>query len=82
MFDVALAVQNLVLAAHALGLGTVIVGNFDAKKVAEILGVPEGFCVVTMTPLGFPTQEGRTPSRKELSEIVFYDKYGISKQLS
>ncbi len=76
MFDVALAMQNLVLAAHALGLGTVIIGGFDAKKVAEILGVPEGFCVVAMTPLGFPAQEGRAPHRKELTEIVFYDKYG------
>ena len=32
MFDVALAMQNLVLAAHSLGLGTVYVGLFDAKK--------------------------------------------------
>ena len=76
MFDVALAMQNLVLAAHALGLGTVIVGAFDAEKTAEILGVPEGFSVVAMTPLGFPVQEGKAPPRKELSEIVFYDKYG------
>jgi len=76
MFDVALAMQNLVLAAHELGLGTVIVGAFDAKKAASILGVPEGFCVVAMTPLGFPAQEGRAPQRKELSEIVFYDKFG------
>jgi nitroreductase len=76
MFDVALAMQNLVLAAHALGLGTVIVGAFDAKKAAEILEIPEGFCVVAMTPLGFPEREGRVTSRKELSEIVFYDKYG------
>lgn len=76
MFDVALAMQNLVLAAHALGVGTVIVGAFDAKKAAEVLGVPEGFCVVTMTPLGFPAQAGIIPPRKELSEIVFHDKFG------
>ena len=76
MFDVALAMQNLVLAAHALGVGTVIVGAFNAKKAASILGVPEGFCVVAMTPLGFPAHEGRAPQRKELSEIVFYDRYG------
>jgi len=76
MFDTALAMQNLVLAAHALGLGTVIVGAFDAEKVAEILEVPAGFRVVAMTPLGFPEREGKTPPRKELSEIVFYDKYG------
>jgi len=76
MFDVALAMQNLALAAHALGLGTVHVGQFDAKKVTEVLGVPDGFCVVEMTPLGYPDHEGKAPPRKELSEIVFYDKFG------
>ena len=77
MFDVALAMQNLVLAAHSVGLGTVHVGLFDAKEVAAILGVPQGFCVVSLTPLGYLDQEpGPAPKRKELAEIVFYDKYG------
>lgn len=76
MFDTALATQNICLAAHALGLGTVIIGAFNAVKAAEILGVPEGFCVVTMTPLGFPAQEAKAPPRKELSEIVYHDKFG------
>jgi len=75
MFDVGLAMQNLVLAAHALGLGTVHVGAFDAKKAEGILGVPEGYCVVEMTPLGYPDQEARIPPRKELSEIVYNDKF-------
>ena len=77
MYDVALAMQNLTLAAHSLGLGTVHVGSFDAKKVATILGVAEGFGVVSMTPLGYPDQEPGPRPRKELSEIVFYDKYGL-----
>jgi nitroreductase len=76
MFDVALAMQNLTLEAHALGLGTVHVGAFDARRAAAILEVPEGFCVVEMTPLGYPDQEGHTPSRKELSEIVFQGRFG------
>jgi len=75
MFDAGLAMQNLVLAAHALGLGTVHVGAFDAKKAEGILGVPEEYCVVEMTPLGYPDQEARTPPRKELAEIVFYEKF-------
>ena len=78
MFDVALAMQNLVLAAHSLGLGTVYVGLFDARKAAVILKVPDGFSVVAMTPLGYPDQEPRTRPRRELSEIVFYDSYGQS----
>lgn len=77
MFDVALAMQNLVLAAHSLGLGTVHVGAFDAKKAASILQVPAGLCVVSITPLGYPDQEPSLRPRRELSEIVFYDKYGV-----
>ena len=76
MFDAALAMQNLVLAAYAMGLGTVHLGLFDAKEIARILDVPEGVAVVEMTPLGYPDEEVRGPGRKELSEIVFKDKYG------
>ena len=76
MFDVALAMHNLVLAAHSLGLATVYIGSFDAKKAAGILELPEGLCVVAMTPLGYPDEERAPRPRKELSEITFYDKYG------
>lgn len=77
MFDVALAMQNLVLAAHSLGLGTVHTGRFDAKKAADILEVPQGYCVVEMTPLGYPDQVRDPRPRKELSEIVFYNRFGV-----
>jgi len=76
MFDVALAMQNLVLAAHSLGLGTVYNGLIDAKKAATILNVPAGFCVVSLTPLGYPDQEPAPRPRKELAQIAFYDKFG------
>jgi nitroreductase len=75
MFDIALAMQNLALAAHALGLGTVIIGGFDALKVAKILGVPAGFCVVTMTPLGVPDHKGQVSPRKQLSEVLYREKF-------
>jgi nitroreductase len=77
MFDVALAMQNLVLAAQSLGLATVHVGRFDAKRAETILGVPQGFCVVEMTPLGYPDQQRNPRPREELSEIVFYDRFGV-----
>jgi nitroreductase len=76
MFDVALAMQNLVLAAHELGLGTVHVGLMDAKRIEEILQVPEGLRVVELTPLGYPEEQPKGPGRRELGEIVFYEKYG------
>jgi nitroreductase len=75
MFDTGLAMQNLCLTAHTLGLGTVIVGFFDHKKAEEILGVPENVEVVAMTPLGYRATEGSVSKRKEISEFVFYEKY-------
>lgn len=75
MFDTALAMENLTLAAHALGLGTVIVGNFDAVRAGKILEVPSGFCVVTMTPLGFPDRKGQVSPRKQLSDVVYQEKF-------
>ena len=76
MFDTALAVQNMVLAAHAQGLGTVIIGAFDAPMVEKALGIPDGYRVVALFPVGVPEQEGKTPPRKELSEITRTDKWG------
>ena len=76
MFDVALAMQNLVLAAHELGLGTVHVSLMDAKKIGEIVKVPEGVRVVELTPLGYPEEQPQGPGRRELGEIVFHERYG------
>jgi nitroreductase len=76
MFDAALAVENMVLAAHALGLGTVIIGTFDARQAEKVLGVPQGYRIVTIFPVGVPDQEAKVPPRKELAEIVFRDRWG------
>ncbi len=75
MFDIGLAMENLCLAAHCLGLGTVIIGSFDAKKVEDLLGVPENISVVSMTPLGYPLQEVSAPKRKELADFVHFETY-------
>jgi len=76
MFDVASAAQSLMLAAVELGLATVHVGTFDAKKAEAILGVPEGVRVVELIPLGHPAEQPEGPGRKELNEIVFHERYG------
>ena len=75
MFDLGLATQNLCLAAYHLNLGTVIVGRFDQDKAKGILGLPDGYEVVTLIPLGYPGKEGRSPGRREISEFVHYDRF-------
>jgi nitroreductase len=78
MFDVALAMANLTLAATALGLGTVHIGLFDADKAAEILGIPDNYYIVEMMPLGYPQFWPNARPRKELSELVYKDEFGIN----
>lgn len=75
MFDAGLAVQNMCLKAHSLGLGTVIVGLFEAKRAEEVLKVPEDRSVVVLVPLGFPEKVPNAPKRKEISEFVRYETY-------
>ncbi len=75
MFDVALAMENLALAAVSKGLGTVIVGAFDPQKAAEVLKVPKDYAVVALTPLGYPDESPAPRPRKDLSEFVFYNHF-------
>lgn len=79
LYDIGVAMEHLVLAAQSVGLATVHVGKFDAGKAAAILRVPEGFCVVAMTPLGYPDQVRNARPRKELAEIVFYNRFGAER---
>jgi len=75
MFDLGIAAQNIALAAHSLGLGTVHVGALDHKKAGAILQVPEGFEVVEILPLGHPTFAPKAPPRKELKEFVTLETF-------
>jgi nitroreductase len=76
MFDAGLAMENFMLAAHSLGLGTVVVGYLDYKSIGGFVGVPEGFQVVALTPLGYPAAESSAPQRLELNELAFENKWG------
>jgi nitroreductase len=76
MFDLGIAAQNMALAAHSIGLGTVHVGALNHKEAARILDVPDGFEVVEILPLGHPAFTPKTPPRKELGEFVSNETFG------
>lgn len=77
MTDIGIAAQNLMLAARALGLGTVFVGVFDEDRVRRLLNIPPEIRVVGIIPLGYPAEEKTDgPSRKPLGEVVFHERWG------
>ncbi len=73
--DVAIAVDHMTLAAHALGLGTCWVGAFDQRGAERILGVPRKAEVVVLLTLGYAAKEGVFRGRKSIEEIVSYDSF-------
>lgn len=77
MFDAGLALENMVLAATSLGLGTLFIGGMDAKKAESLLGVPQGYACIILMVLGYPNEEPEARPRKQVAELVFRDKFGV-----
>ncbi len=75
MLDAGLAMQQLMLAAYAEGLGTCWVGLFDEGKASEVCSVPSEYRVVAMTPLGVPEKVPAPRPRKEMTEFVYAEEW-------
>lgn len=77
MFDMGIAVQNLCLKAHEIGLGTVVVGLMDHDRCKKALEIPEGYEVIVAIPIGKPATAPKDgPPRKELKSFVHLDRFG------
>lgn len=80
--DVSAATENLLLAAHALGLGAVWTGAYPiterAGQIAQILGMPETIIPLCIVVIGYPA-ESPTPKDKWKPENVSYNAYGAQR---
>jgi nitroreductase len=74
--DAAIAMQNIVLTATQLGLGTCWIGAFDEGKLRKALNVPNDFKIVAMTPIGYPDEQKEPATdRKTLETILHKEKW-------
>lgn len=76
------AVQNLMLAARALGLGTTLttLHRYHDKEANELLGLPEGHECLAMIPMGWPLGKFGPAPRRPVEEVVHWDAWGQKKQ--
>ncbi|MFL2636382.1 MAG: nitroreductase family protein [Tepidiformaceae bacterium] len=73
------AIQNILLAARALGLGGSIFNMpmiRHKEDLSELLGIPVNYEVVCIVPLGYPTDRHGPLKRKPVHEVVFIDDFG------
>lgn len=77
--DVSAATENILLAAHAMGLGAVWTGIYPqeevCKNVADILGLPEYLTVFNIIVVGYPA-ENPTPKNKFDEANISYNHFG------
>jgi nitroreductase len=73
------AVQNILLAARALGIGstlTTVHHRFRHAEVRAALGVPDDVEVAAIVPLGYPVGKFGPPPRRPVEDVVYADRWG------
>lgn len=87
LFDVALAVENMLLAATDLGLVTHPMTGVDEGEMKKVLGIPDEVRFVVATPLSYPVEGSYEEAaqerlsqrtRKDLRELVYWNAWGRS----
>lgn len=73
--DAYMAAENMLLAAHALGLGAVIQTRSCGKAANKLLGIPKDYVLVCVMSIGYPA-EAPVVTKKPLKEIVHYERFG------
>lgn len=71
----AIALQNMVIAAWAMGIGSCWIGAFNEDKVKKILDIPEKWDVVALIPFGYPAKIPRPKRKKSIEKIRSFNKF-------
>lgn len=75
----AACIQNMLLRAYDLGLGSCWVSAFDEDAVKRILKIEGDIRVQTIVIVGYSDQKVEMPARHELRELCYFEEWGLSK---
>jgi nitroreductase len=70
--DVTIAMDHLILAAAALGLGTCWIAAFDPDAARKVFNLPAEAVPVVLTPLGYPADQAKPKERQGIEELVTF----------
>ncbi|HLD06184.1 MAG TPA: nitroreductase family protein [Candidatus Nanoarchaeia archaeon] len=72
----AAAAENMMLMAHALGLGSCWVGSFDEEKVKRVCQIPDRARPQVVIAVGYADEQPPIPPRLTLENVTYLNKYG------
>ena len=73
LIDTSIALQNMVIAAWALGIGSCWIAGFEEDKAKIILNIPEDWKVIALITFGYPSDKPSVRQKKLIDEIVSYN---------
>ena len=71
----AAAIENMLLAAHELGLGSCWIGAFDEHEIFTILGLPEDSSVQGVITIGYADEVPQAPPKYRIEHMMFFEKW-------
>ena len=74
--DCAAAVQNMLLMAHALGLGSCWVGAFDEDALRNLVSMPNEIRPQAIVTIGYADEQPPEPPEYTLENIMYFREYG------
>jgi len=75
IIDAAIAMQNMVLAAWTLGVGSCWIGDFKQEKVKGLLKIPNKWKVVALVTLGYPAEQPKQRKKKPVEELFSFNSF-------
>ncbi|MCW3998203.1 MAG: nitroreductase family protein [Candidatus Bathyarchaeota archaeon] len=73
--DTTIAMQNMAIAAWALGVGSCWIGSFNENKVKKTLNIPDNWKVVALITLGYPAEQPKQRKKKPLEKMFSYNSF-------
>ena len=73
--DTTIAMQNMVIAAWALGIGSCWIGACKEKKVKELLKIPDKWKVVALLTFGYPAEQPKQKKKKPFEKMFSFNRF-------
>lgn len=79
--NTALAIENILITAHAMGLGAVYTGGYDPddnsleKAISKALNLPKSVHIVAILCIGYPDEEPGEKEMRPLSDMTHFESF-------
>lgn len=72
---IAASIENMLLTAHSLGLGSCWIGAFDEDDIRRLLGLPEEVDVHAVIVIGYADEKPEVPPKFRIEHMVYFEKW-------